>query len=168
METGKTSIINEDFSTRKHQLREDHYIGESLMLLCLLGLPIGLICVIISVLVVWKPFADITDACGSKPGIAAIFAPDITFGNLCISGARAIDLTWNLVVGRGLQASVALISYQKVTGALLRMAETTPIPYDVFVATVFNTNSFVAITAMAGAMRSTRGLRFKANMLFLL
>jgi hypothetical protein len=119
--------------------------------------------------VVFKPFEDSTDACGPKPGtIDAIFAPDVTFGNFSISKARAIDLTWNLIIGRGLQASVALVSYHKVTGALLRMAESTPIPYGVFVVLVFKTNTFVAITTLASAIRSIRSIQLKATMLFLL
>lgn len=128
----------------------------------------------VSALFLWKPFVftefDFNrKPCGPTPGSAdSIFAPDFTFGNLTISGARAIDLSWNLFVDRGLQFSVGWASYQVVTGVLLCITEKVPVSYEVFVALVFNTNSMAAVHKLVTAVRSTPGFRFKATFIALL
>jgi hypothetical protein len=139
------------------------------LLVFLLGVPLGLICGMFSVLLVWRPFLFYPYYCGPVPGtMDAIFAPDFTFGNFTIAQARAIDLSWNLFMGRGLQAIVGFASYRIVTGGLLRIAESNPMSYEVFVSTVFNTNSIVAVGTLATAIRSTHGFRFRATLTFFL
>lgn len=138
-------------------------------IVCLFGIPLGLICGLVATLSFWRPFTDpdgrSKSGCGPMRGsLDAIFAPDFTFGNFTISGARAIDLSWNLVVGRGLQASVAWASYQIVTGAMLRIAESVPVTFEVLVALVFSTNSLAPVGHLFTAVKSAKGFRFKANL----
>jgi hypothetical protein len=113
--------------------------------------------------------ATASSLCGPRPGsIESLFAPDITFGNLTISEAKTIDISWNLFMGHRFQSFVGVVSYQVVTGALLRMAETTLVECKLIAALVFTLIGISAMTALAGAMKSTVDPRFKLTLIFLL
>jgi hypothetical protein len=143
------------------------------LLFCLFALPICLSCALVAVISAWTPFEENSEShergCGPEANsIESVFAPDVTFGNFTISAVRAIDLSWNLLVGRGLQLVLGLSSYRIVTGALLRLAENVPVTYEVIVATVFSTNSLAALGIVAPAIKLVPGFRHKATLIFLL
>lgn len=58
---------------------------------------------------------------------------NLRFGNFNYGSAKALDLAWNWIVGRGLQALFMLLAYRVFNDALLRAAELTPIPFDLYV-----------------------------------
>jgi hypothetical protein len=95
-------------------------------------------------------------------------APTLTFGNFTITEVRAIDLTWNLVAGRGLQGGLALVTYQVANAALLRMAEAVPVSYRTFEAISISQLSLFAVVPLAKAVRRTGGWRAKITLVVLL
>jgi hypothetical protein len=58
---------------------------------------------------------------------------NLRFGNFNYGSAKALDLAWNWIVGRGLQALLMLLAYRVFNDALLRAAELTPLPFDLYV-----------------------------------
>ena len=76
-------------------------------------------------------FYDCTESRGwSFVGIDLIpFGRTFTFGE-----AKAIDLAWNWVVGRGLQGILTLVAYRVFSDALLRATELTALPFELYAA----------------------------------
>ncbi|KUJ19250.1 uncharacterized protein LY89DRAFT_780239 [Mollisia scopiformis] len=72
-----------------------------------------------------------------QPGLLGI---DMKFGSFTFDQAKAIDLAWNLVVGRGVQAILSLIAYRVFSDALLRSAEITHLSYDLYASLSLYTN----------------------------
>jgi hypothetical protein len=95
-------------------------------------------------------------------------APDMAFGNFTITDARAIDVSWNLVVGRGLQAIMAVVTYYVACTALLRIAEMVPVSYELFATTTLSSFSMSALVPLARAVIRTQGWRAKIAISFLL
>lgn len=67
--------------------------------------------------------------CSASPGWLGI---DIRFGRFSYGEAKAIDLAWNWVVGRGVQGILSLIAYRVFSDALLRAAEMTHLSFELF------------------------------------
>jgi len=59
------------------------------------------------------------------------------FGTMNYGSAKALDLAWNWIVGRGLQGILSIITYSVFSDALLRAAETTPLSYGLFASISF-------------------------------
>lgn len=59
-------------------------------------------------------------------GINMVVATNFNYGT-----AKAVDLAWNWVVGRGLQGILSLLAYRVFCDALLRAAEFTPMSYGI-------------------------------------
>jgi len=59
--------------------------------------------------------------------------------------AKAIDLVWNTIAGRGLQAILSMIAYKTFTQTLMRVAEKDAIPYDLFRVLGVSTTSWKAL-----------------------
>lgn len=55
------------------------------------------------------------------------------FGNYSYSTARLIDLLWDVIVSRCGQALLGWVSYKVYTAALMRIMETHPISYDLYI-----------------------------------
>ena len=64
--------------------------------------------------------------------VICFFNPDMTFGNLTVSQAQAIDISWNLFIDRGLQGLIRFTSYQTVTRSFTRIVEIISISYKLF------------------------------------
>jgi hypothetical protein len=94
-------------------------------------------------------------------------APDIVFGNLTITQVRAIDLTWNLAAGRGLQGLIGLTTYKVANAALLRLAETVPLSYRAFEVVSISRLSLSAVGPLAQAVLRTGGWRAKSTFVVL-
>lgn len=54
------------------------------------------------------------------------------FGTFSYGSAKALDLAWNWIVGRGLQGILSIIAYRVFSDALLRVTEMTPISYELY------------------------------------
>ena len=57
---------------------------------------------------------------------------DIRLGKFDYGAAKALDLAWNLIVGRGLQGILTWLAYRVFSDALLRTAELTPISFELY------------------------------------
>ena len=57
---------------------------------------------------------------------------DIQFGRLTFNQAKAADVAWNWIIGRGVQGLLAFVSYRVFTDALMRAAEISYLPYSIF------------------------------------
>jgi hypothetical protein len=109
-----------------------------------------------------------SNLCGPPPGsIESFLSPDVTFGNLTVSQARAIDISWNLFMGRGLQGLIGFASYQTATRSFIRIVEATPVSYDLFKTLIFSPNGFSALKALIMSLRRTIGRRFNMTFGFL-
>lgn len=63
-------------------------------------------------------------------GVQALFRLDLVFRKMSFDVAKFIDMLWNIFIGRGGQAVLGWISYRVFTDSLMRIMETTPVPYD--------------------------------------
>lgn len=86
-----------------------------------------------------------------------IFQIIIGFGNLKFSEAKLIDVVWDVVVGRGGQSILAVITFKVFTKALTRLLKDrqTSVSYGMFEAVVFQEASLSSIWKM-GSHLSTR------------
>lgn len=81
--------------------------------------------------------------------------------------AKAIGVAYNLIVGRGVQTLLILISYRVFLGALLRNAETAAIPYETYTTMAFQHGSTKSVWCLLKGAFSLGGLRRKLTMLCL-
>jgi hypothetical protein len=54
------------------------------------------------------------------------------FGDFNYGSAKALDLAWNWIVGRGVQALLILLAYRVFNDALIRAAEMTPLSFELY------------------------------------
>jgi hypothetical protein len=127
-------------------------------------LPIGLIFILIfCVTITFNP------GCGEIPTISVrLVVPDLTFGSLTVTEARAIDLSWNLIMGRCLPFSMAIIFYKVATGALTRIAERAPVSYRLFATMTLDLHALTTVVPIARSAVTTAGWRAKTTLWFLL
>jgi hypothetical protein len=71
------------------------------------------------------------DCTGSSSGWTFV-GVNLRFGRFKYGSAKALDLAWNWIVGRGLQALFTLIAYRVFNDALLRAAEMMPLSYELY------------------------------------
>jgi hypothetical protein len=71
------------------------------------------------------------DCTGSSSGWTFV-GVNLRFGRFNYGSAKALDLAWNWIVGRGLQALFTLIAYRVFNDALLRAAEMMPLSYELY------------------------------------
>ena len=57
---------------------------------------------------------------------------NLAYGEFSFGQAKAIDLAWNWVVGRGYQGILSIIAYRIFTDALLRATEMTALPLELY------------------------------------
>ena len=57
---------------------------------------------------------------------------DVRFGPLSYGQAKAADLAWNMIAGRGVATLLAILSYRVFTDALMKATEAHCVPYEVF------------------------------------
>ena len=86
---------------------------------------------------------------------------------LSFSAAKAIDLTWNIVVGRGLQATLAYLLYRVATQSLLRLTEFRGVSFDYFTTVAFYPSNLASLpTLLFGTLRN-KGWRAKMTTFWL-
>lgn len=83
-------------------------------------------------------------------------------GRFTFTHAKLIDVGWDIVIGRGGQLLLALLSYRIINGALLHSMETHPRSMPAFIALSFDQGSFVGTWALLkehwGCHRSGKAL----------
>lgn len=81
--------------------------------------------------------------------------------NFTLSQAKAIDISFNLFVGRGIQALLLSIAYITTTDILMRLTENTPVRFDLFSALAFSPATFSTTYKVARGGFTLRGWRAK-------
>lgn len=64
---------------------------------------------------------------------------NLPFGSFSFGQAKAIDLAWNWIVGRGYQGLLSIAAYRVFTDALLRVTESTALPMELYATLAFPT-----------------------------
>jgi hypothetical protein len=98
----------------------------------------------------------------------SFLAPDTLFGNFTVTEVRAIDVSWNLAMGRVLPFGMAVVFFKVASIALLRIAEGTGVTYDLFATVTLNLHAWQAALPLAKATLRTAGWKAKAAMAFML
>jgi hypothetical protein len=104
----------------------------------------------------------------SGQSLGTFFEPNMLMGNFTLGQAKAIDIAWNTVVGRGLQFLMAWGSYGIITQGLLRIIEGTPVGYDLFASLTLYPNSLRSMIPLARGLIQLNGWRPKFAMAWLL
>lgn len=89
----------------------------------------------------------------------ALFDINARTGSMSFTTAKLIDITWDLVVGRGGQALLAWISYKVFTQALMRIAEERLVPHKLFASLALGSLSWAGISTIVHAVFRVRGWR---------
>lgn len=92
-------------------------------------------------------------------GIEGLFVLDATYGGFPFSTVKIIDITWDVMVGRGAQLLAWWISYKVFSDAILRVIERHPTSYRVFFEICLHGPSFPALWTMLKDLFRTRSKR---------
>lgn len=93
---------------------------------------------------------------------------DLLFGRLQFAQAKFIDLIWNTIVGRGLQAILLLFAYKVFTKTLMRISEKNSVTYELYTALSIYPTSANSIWPLCKAMTSRSSFRAKLAFFWLL
>ena len=81
---------------------------------------------------------------------------------------KILDMVWNWVAGRGIQFSLAWLTYHVSTSALMRTAEVTHVPYGLFTSLALYSARPGCLWDIGKGLLTIRGLRAKFIMAWLL
>ncbi|KAF7507352.1 hypothetical protein GJ744_010669 [Endocarpon pusillum] len=94
----------------------------------------------------------------------AIFALNLNFGKYTFGEAKLIDVCWDVGVGRGGQAFLAVFSYLILTKGLTRTMETSSVSHDTFEAVTLQNYTITSVAFLIKDFFKTRGYRAKVAM----
>ncbi|CZR56068.1 uncharacterized protein PAC_05956 [Phialocephala subalpina] len=116
-----------------------------------------------------------TQQIGNRPGYDCMHSGefslkgiDVTFGQLTYAEAKAIDLFWNMLVGRGLQSFLIFISCKVFYSVLMFMAERHPVNYELFMAMSMTPTASNGIGPMLRSIIINSDVKSRAMLLWLL
>lgn len=92
-------------------------------------------------------------------GIEGLFVLDATYGRFPFSTVKIIDITWDIILGRGAQLFAWWISYKVFSDAILRVIERHPTSYGVFFEICLNGPCFAALWTMLKDLTRTKSKR---------
>jgi hypothetical protein len=150
-------------TTRRHRTLQRTLWG-SVCLLFTVFYPVGM-----TVLLVFKsPSGFNGNPCGTETMTSAsLLAPDTLFGSYTVTSVRAIDLTWNLLMGRGLPFLMALVFFRVATVALTRIAENQGVSYELFATITLNLHTWYSIIPLFKGILKIAGWKHKAGLAFM-
>ena len=93
---------------------------------------------------------------------SGLFQMTLTWGKLTFSQAKALDVVWDIVVGRGGQAILLYVAFNVFTMTLSRTMETDPVSYGTFESMAFTSPTFVSPFILIRDFATNRGLRARA------
>lgn len=94
-------------------------------------------------------------------GVGGKFETTLNFGPFSYIMAKGLDALWNLVVGRGLQATLGWASYKLFAMAIMRVTQDTPISVVLYKDMVFAPTSPRNVPSLLAATWTARGWRGK-------
>jgi hypothetical protein len=100
-------------------------------------------------------------------GWEALFALDSTFGKFSFAEAKTVDVTWDVLVGRGLQLIFWYIGYIVFSDAILRVIERHPATYQTFTDITLQGPSLMSMWTLTKDLFRTRSRRTCALFFFL-
>ncbi|KAF8855998.1 hypothetical protein BDZ45DRAFT_675796 [Acephala macrosclerotiorum] len=131
--------------------------------------------VIVPILLVQYYAYPATQQIGNRPGYDCMHSGefslkgiDVTFGQLTYAQAKAIDLIWNMLVGRGVQTFLVYISCKVFYAALMFMSERRPVNYELFMAMSMTPTASNGILPMLKSVIINSDLKSRAMLLWLL
>ncbi|KAI9052190.1 hypothetical protein LZ554_003550 [Drepanopeziza brunnea f. sp. 'monogermtubi'] len=112
---------------------------------------------------------------GNRPGYDCMHSgdfnlrgTDVNFGHMIFAQAKAIDLTWNALVGRGMQALLIFLSCKVFFAVLLHIVERNPVTYELFAAMSLAPTTTKGIRPMAHAVVINSDFRSRLMLTWLL
>lgn len=91
----------------------------------------------------------------------SVFAISLSFGSYSFGTAKLIDFCWDVCVGRGAQAGLAVFSYRVFTKGLSRTMETSSVSHDTFKAVTVQSGTASGITVLGKDFFKNRTPRAK-------
>ncbi|KAE9981709.1 hypothetical protein EG327_006110 [Venturia inaequalis] len=101
------------------------------------------------------------------PSVFDIFTPTTVYGSFTLGQAKAIDVAWNMVVGRAAQAFISFVFYSVLMDISMRMMEMTTMPIDLFTSLVFNPFHFTSKVRIVKSLGRIKGWRIKTAMIWI-
>ncbi|KAI1800065.1 hypothetical protein F4811DRAFT_54842 [Daldinia bambusicola] len=101
--------------------------------------------------------------------LSHFFSIGIGFGNFTFAKAKIIDISWDIIIGRGGQALMAFLSWRAFADYVTTSMEFAPVTFTVF-SYIFlqDEPSFFSTIGMARAFIFNRGLKSKLAMVFII
>jgi hypothetical protein len=93
---------------------------------------------------------------------------NLRFGAFNYGSAKALDLAWNWIVGRGLQGLLMLLTYRVFNDGLLRAAEMTPLSFELYAALSLYSTRLDILWYLVKAMARKGNWRTKAIFIWLI
>ena len=90
---------------------------------------------------------------------SGLFQITLTWGHLTFSQAKALDVVWDIVVGRGGQAILLYVAFNVFTMTLSRTMEADPVSYGTFESMAFTSPTFVSPFILIRDFVTNKGLR---------
>ncbi|KAI0852834.1 hypothetical protein F5Y00DRAFT_272463 [Daldinia vernicosa] len=99
---------------------------------------------------------------------SSFFDISLGFGNLTFAEAKVIDISWDIVIGRGGQALMAFMSWRVFADYVTTSMEFAPVTFTVFsIIFLQDEPSFFSTISIIRAFISGRGLKSKVAMVFM-
>jgi hypothetical protein len=70
------------------------------------------------------------------------------------ANAKAVDIVWDLLIGRGMQVTFVWMAFRSFSKALLRIMDNEEIPFSTYSAVGFTTGSFSSFFSLLGALKN--------------
>jgi hypothetical protein len=90
---------------------------------------------------------------------SGLFQITLTWGHLTFSQAKALDVVWDIVVGRGGQFILLYVTFKVFAMTLSRTMETEPVSYGTFESMAFTSPTFVSPFILIRDFVTNKGLR---------
>ncbi|KAI9833737.1 MAG: hypothetical protein M1819_003470 [Sarea resinae] len=91
---------------------------------------------------------------------SSFYSINLIWGHYSFMAAKAIDLTWDVLVGKGGSMALAWVTYRVSTTALLSMAEDSSVAYELYASLSNATLGFLSLWQLCKELFSHRGHRF--------
>ena len=106
----------------------------------------------------WYNLSGQSTPCGSPTwsipsGFQGLLTVDVAYGDMAFSLAKFVDIVWDILIGRGGQLLIAWIDYRVFSDALMRIMETTTVPYDLYIEITFSPPSVATLAPIFQVMK---------------